>query len=75
MLTWHVAHKYVRTTNWLKNKKIKETVNANNEHTMFVNEVQPILPTSPTAEQLQFLFIMRERVRFTMHNVCIKIIV
>jgi len=42
---------------------------------MFGNEVRPISPTSPTAEQLQFLFIMSEMLRFTMHNLYINTIV
>jgi len=40
--------------------KIKETINSDNEHKMFDNEVRPILLTPPTAEQLKFLIILEK---------------
>lgn len=61
-----VANKYVRTENQFK-FKISGTIKANNEHTMFGNDVRPIL--SPTAKKLQFLCIINERLGFTVvHN-------
>jgi len=40
--------------------KIKETINSDNEHKMFGNEVRSILLTSATVKQLQFLIILLE---------------
>ena len=40
--------------------KIKKTINSDNEHKMFGNEVRSILLTSATVKQLQFLIILLE---------------
>jgi hypothetical protein len=45
LLEWCIANKYVLTKNRFKNQKIKKTIKADNQHTMFGKEFQPILLT------------------------------
>lgn len=40
-----------------------ETINVEKEHTMLGNEIQPILPTPPTAEQLPILCIIISKLK------------
>jgi hypothetical protein len=56
-------------------KRIKIRKSTNDEHAMFGNEVQPIVPTSLTVERLQFLSIISKSLECTMYNLYLNITV
>jgi hypothetical protein len=53
-------------------QKNKETINTNKEDTVFCNELQPVLPMSPIAEQLRFHFIISSNLGFIVYKLYIN---
>lgn len=58
----------VRTTTLVQKNKNTKKKNVNNEHTMYGNEVRPIVSMSPPTEWLQFICINISSLGFTLYN-------